>query len=105
MSLIEFLNQNGYIQIPLSRSGVGHFHTVGSINDRQIEVLIDTGAASTVFSFDLARQLNLPLEKLSMFGGIAGAAQLEVHQIHEARFRIGDYTESSRTFDNGFIAR
>ena len=31
-----------------------------------------------------------------MFGGIAGAAQLEVHQIHEARFRIGDITPKVR---------
>lgn len=86
MSLIEFLNQNGYVQIPLSRSGVGHFHTDGFLNDRQISVLIDTGAASTVFSFDVARQMNLPMTKLSIMGGGAGAAQLEIHQIHERVF-------------------
>lgn len=96
MSLVEFLNQNGYVQIPLSRSGVGHFHTVGSLNDHRIEVLIDTGAASTVFSFDLARQMNLPMTKLSVLGGGAGGAQLEVYQIHEARFLIGDVTPKVR---------
>ncbi|MDQ3712164.1 MAG: retroviral-like aspartic protease family protein [Acidobacteriota bacterium] len=96
MSLIEFLNQNGYVQIPLSRSGVGHFHTDGLLNDRQISVLIDTGASSTVFSFDLASQMNLPMAKLQMFGGVAGAAQLEIHQIHEARFLIGDVTPKVR---------
>ncbi len=96
MSLVEFLNQNGYVQIPLSRSGVGHFHTDGLLNDRQISVLIDTGASSTVFSFDLASQMNLPMAKLQMFGGVAGAAQLEIHQIHEARFLIGDVTPKVR---------
>lgn len=96
MSLVAFLNQNGYIQIPLTRSRVGHFHTVGSLNNRRIEVIIDTGAASTVFSFDLAQEMNLPMTKLSTMGGGAGAAQLEIHQIHEARFLIGDITPKVR---------
>jgi predicted aspartyl protease len=96
MSLAALLSQNGYVQIPLSRSGVGHFHTTGALNDRQVEVLIDTGAASTVFSFELARQMNLPMTKLSMFGGGAGAAKLEVHRIHEARFLIGGVTPKVR---------
>lgn len=92
MQLIEFLNHNGYTRIPLYRSGVGHFHTDGFLNERPVSVLIDTGAASTVFSFDLARELNLPLTKLSAFGGGAGAAKLEIHQIEEARFVIGDFS-------------
>ncbi len=96
MSLVTFLNQNGYIQIPLSRSGVGHFHAEGFLNDRSISVLIDTGAASTVFSLDLARDMNLPMTKLSMFGGGAGAAQLEIHQIQDARFAIGDISPKTR---------
>lgn len=90
MSLVEFLNQSGYIRILLYRSGVGHFHTNGLLNDRQISVLVDTGASNTVFSLDLALQMNLPVTKLSMFGGGAGAAQLEIHQIREAQFLLGD---------------
>lgn len=96
MSLIAFLKQNGYTQIPLSRSGVGHFHTDGTLNDRRISVLIDTGAASTVFSLDLARRMNLPTTKLPMFGGGAGAAQLDIYQINEASFLIGDISPKSR---------
>ncbi len=96
MLLVEFLNQTGYVRIPLTRSGVGHFHTAGSLNNRQIEVLIDTGAAGTVFSFDLAQQMNLPMTKLAMHGGGAGAAQMEIHQIHEARFLIGEVTPKVR---------
>lgn len=89
MSLVEFLNQNGYTRIELTKSGVGHFHTGGFLNDRPISVLIDTGASSTVFSFDVARELNLPMTKLAMSGGGAGAAKLDIHQIHEARFLVG----------------
>ncbi|MBD0328130.1 MAG: aspartyl protease family protein [Pyrinomonadaceae bacterium] len=96
MSLVAFLTQNGYIQIPLSRSGVGHFHTEGFLNGRPISVLIDTGAASTVFSIDLAWDMNLPMAKLSMLGGGAGAAQLEIHQIQDARFVMGGISPKVR---------
>jgi predicted aspartyl protease len=96
MSLVEFLNQNGYTQIPLTKSGVGHVHTDGLLNDRPISVLIDTGAASTVFSFDLAQELNLPMTKLAMSGGGAGAAKLDIHQIQQARFVIGNISPKIR---------
>ncbi|HVF51715.1 MAG TPA: retropepsin-like aspartic protease [Pyrinomonadaceae bacterium] len=96
MSLVEFLMQNGFARIPLSRSGVGHFHTEGRLNGRPVAVLIDTGAASSVFSFDVAREMGLPLTKLPMYGGGAGAAKLEIHQIQEAQFVIGDITPKAR---------
>src|SRR5205807_2649197 len=98
MSLVEFLNRTGYTQIPLSKSGVGHFHTEGLLNDRSISVLIDTGAASTIFSLDLAREMDLPMTKLSMLGGGAGAAQSELHQIQGARLLIGDISPKVRAF-------
>ena len=89
MTLVEFLEQNGYTRVPLSRSGIGHFHTEGTLNGRPISVLVDTGAGSTVFSLDIARELGLRLTKLEMWGGGAGAAQLDVYGIREARFRLG----------------
>ena len=89
MTLAEFLEQNGYTRVPLSRSGIGHFHTEGTLNGRPMSVLVDTGAGSTVFSLDIARELGLRLTKLEMRGGGAGAAELDVYGIREARFRLG----------------
>ena len=89
MTLAEFLEQNGYRRVPLSRSGIGHFHTDGTLNGRPMSVLVDTGAGSTVFSLDIARELGLTLTKLEMRGGGAGAAELDVYGIREARFRLG----------------
>lgn len=91
MSLVEFLEQNNYVRIPLFRNGVGHFHANGTLNDRPITVLVDTGASNTVFSFDLAKEMNLPLTKLLMQGGGAGTAQLDIHQIKAAHFVLGDF--------------
>ncbi len=89
MTLAEFLEQNGYTRVPLSKSGIGHFHTDGALNGRSLSVLVDTGAGGTVFSLDIARELGLRLSKLEMRGGGAGAAELDVYGIREARFRLG----------------
>ncbi len=98
MSLAAFLEYNGYTRIPLSKNGVGHFQTSGFLNERAISVLIDTGAASTIFSFDLGREMNLPMTKLSIFGGGAGSSQLEIHQFQDAHFSLGEVSPNLPTF-------
>jgi clan AA aspartic protease (TIGR02281 family) len=98
MTLVSFLREQGYRQIPLSRSGVGHFHTEGLLNDRPVSVLVDTGAGSTVFSLEIAREIGLSLTKLSIFGGGAGAARLDIYSIEGARFLIGDTAPQVQSF-------
>ena len=88
MSLSAFLSGSGYIQIPLSKNGMGHFQTNGLLNERAVSVLIDTGAANTVFSLAFVHDMKLPTTKLPIFGGGAGAAQLEIHEIQDARFGL-----------------
>jgi len=90
MTLSAFLVQEGFRQIALSRSGLGHFHTVGSLNGHPVAVLIDTGAASTVVSLARARELNLTLNKLAMKGGGAGGAQLDIFNLADATLSLGD---------------
>jgi hypothetical protein len=80
-TLAEFLVAAGYRRIALSRNGVGHFEAAGTLAGRPIRVLIDTGAASTVVSLSVARDLGLPLQSLGRKGGGAGGASLEVFQI------------------------
>jgi len=64
VQLSEFLAQAGYRRIPLQRSGVGHFHAPGSLRDRVVSVLVDTGAGCTLVSLALARELGLSLTLL-----------------------------------------
>ena len=90
MSLVEFLARDGYTRVHLSKSGIGHFHTDGALDGRAVSVLVDTGAGSTVFSLDIAREMGLGLTKLEMQGGGAGGAQLDVYRIREADFRLGE---------------
>ena len=46
--------------IEIARGPDGHYHWPGSINGRELEFLVDTGATGTAISAKLARELNLP---------------------------------------------
>lgn len=91
MTLSEFLIKKGYAQIHLSKNGVGHFQTDGFLNGRKISVLVDTGAASTVFSLDLISEMKLPTVKIDGFGGGVGATQLELYQLEDAIFALDNF--------------
>ena len=92
MTLTEFLLKEGYQQLALSRSGVGHLHAAGTLNDRPVSVLFDTGGASSVFSLEMARQMGLRLLKMPFQGGGAGNAQMDIYQAPDAVLRLGEIT-------------
>jgi predicted aspartyl protease len=96
MSLTGLLESEGFTRIELDRSGLGHFHTSGTLNGRELSIVIDTGAASTVFSFDIAREMGLTLNKLEMLGGGAGSARMEIHEIAGAEFRLSNVVPRTR---------
>ncbi len=54
----RFQLQGGVVEI--NRGPDGHYHWPGSINGRELEFLVDTGATGTAISAQLARELNLP---------------------------------------------
>ena len=65
MDLPTFLLDAGFRRVPLFRMGVGHFQIAGQLNGRDLAVLIDTAAASTVFSLKQAKKLGLTLRRAS----------------------------------------
>jgi hypothetical protein len=92
MHLSTFLKKRGYIQIPLYKSGVGHFHTEGLLNGHLISVLIDTGASNTIFSLELIKKINLGLVKLPMQGGGAGSSKMDVYQVQDPEFIVAGFS-------------
>ena len=88
MSLSSFLEREGYRRVPLARNGVGHFEASGTLAGRIIRVLVDTGAARTVVSLSLAREMGLEVVSLGRHGGGAGGTQLEIFQLQGAELDL-----------------
>ena len=85
MALSTFLREAGHQQVALTRSPIGHFHTGGTLNGRPVDVLLDTGAGSTVVSLAVAREHGITLNKLDLTGG----ANLEIHALVGAKLSLG----------------
>ncbi len=88
--LTDFLTARGYVRVPLTRSGVGHFHTSGTLNGRTVEVLVDTGAACTVVSLAVVQALGLHAEWLNGDAGGAGGP-LDQFRVDGADLRLGSF--------------
>jgi hypothetical protein len=88
--LTDFLTARGYQRVPLTRSGVGHFHTPGTLNGRPVEVLVDTGAACTVVSMSVVQALGLRSEWLNAEAGGAGGA-LDQFRVDGGDLRVGSF--------------
>lgn len=89
MTLTAYLTDQGYQRVPLTRSGVGHFHAEGTLNDRSVAVLIDTGAASTVVSLALAREIGTACNLVHNKGGGAGGVSLDIYHLPGATLQLG----------------
>jgi hypothetical protein len=96
IDLNQFLGQHGFRRVALTKNGVGHFQTVGTLAGRSVSVLVDTGAGATIVSLALARELELELEKLSTTGGGAGGVSLEIFEVQNATLELGDLTPRVR---------
>jgi predicted aspartyl protease len=88
--LPEFLKSAGYVQVSLTRSEVGHFHAKGRIRAREVSILVDTGASSTIVSLGLAYELNLTLSLHADRGGGAGSSAMEVYVIEGASLDLAE---------------
>jgi hypothetical protein len=90
MSLLAFLESQGYKRIPLTRNSAGHFETGGILAGRVVRVLIDTGAGATIVALPIAHELGLELISEGHTGGGAGGTNLETFKVKEVAFTL-DY--------------
>lgn len=86
--LTDFLTARGYVRVPLRRSGVGHFHTDGTLNGRPVEVMVDTGASVSCVAMSLVQALGLRSEWLNREAGGAGGA-LDQYVVEGAVLQLG----------------
>jgi len=79
LALAELLERYAFHRHPLSRNNVGHFQLVGQLGDRLLDILLDTGAASTVVDLGYCASQGIATRDTGRLGGGAGGATLPIH--------------------------
>jgi len=90
MSWTVFLEAAGFQRVPLSRTGVGHFEAAGSLNDRSVRILIDSGAANTVANLSRVLELGLRVELLVRRGAGIREGGLDLFKVDGGKLRLGN---------------
>jgi hypothetical protein len=83
-ALAELLERHGFRCHVLSRNSIGHLQLVGELHSRRLDILVDTGAASTVVDLAYCQSQAIPTRDTGHIGGGAGGATLAIHALDQA---------------------
>lgn len=81
--LAELLARHGFRRHKMSRSQVGHLHLDGQLGGEPVNILLDTGAASTIIDLSYCHSRQIPLRETGMLGGGAGGVNLPIYALGE----------------------
>jgi hypothetical protein len=80
-ALAELLAARGFRRHAMTRTPVGHLLLVGHLDGQAIDILVDTGAASTIIDLEHCRARGIPLRDTGRLGGGAGGVTLPIHAL------------------------
>lgn len=80
----------GGSQIVLTASSGGHFLTLGSINGRSVQFMVDTGATSVAMGADDARHMGIDFEKAPRLPGSTANGTVWMYRVKLRSVRIQD---------------
>jgi hypothetical protein len=87
-ALTEFLSQRGFRRHTLVRNQIGHLQLVGLLQNVPVDLLVDTGAASTVVELSYCRAKGIPTRDTGKLGGGAGGITLAIHALDGATLSL-----------------
>ena len=90
-ALAELLSQHGFRRHTLVRNQVGHLQLVGLLQNAPVDILLDTGAASTVVDLSYCRAKSISTRDTGRLGGGAGGISLAIHVLDGATLSLDDY--------------
>jgi aspartyl protease family protein len=82
------VTEDGVREVMLIRNRMGHYVSSGSINGREVEFLLDTGATGVAIPAQVAQQLSLPRGRSVMMNTANGPARS--WQTRLAEVKVGD---------------
>lgn len=77
-------------QIVLTASSGGHFLTLGSINGRSTQFMVDTGATAVALGPDDARSMGIDVDKAPRVAGSTANGTVWMHRVKLRSVRIQD---------------
>ena len=83
-ALAELLDHYGFRRHSLARNRLGHFQLAGQLGERPLDILLDTGAASTVVDLGYCSSQGIATRDTGRLGGGAGGATLPIHALDGA---------------------
>ena len=60
-AITELLSQHGFRRFLMSRTQVGHLRLLGHVDDRPIDIVLDTGASKTFVELNYCRSEGIPV--------------------------------------------
>lgn len=79
-AIAELLSQHGFHRFMMSRTKVGHLRLVGHLDDRRIDIVLDTGAASTVVDLNYCQSEEIAVMDTGQIGG--GGVEGRTHHLY-----------------------
>ena len=83
-ALAEMLARYAFHRHPLSRNNVGHLQLVGQLQNRPLDILVDTGTTSTVVDLGYCTSQGIATRDSGRLGGGAGGVTLLIHVLDHA---------------------
>ena len=88
--LSVFLKEHGFRRHALLQNKVGHFHIAGQLNEHPVDILLDTGAASTVVDLNFCKEKGISTHSTGKLGGGAGSVTMAIHVLDGAVLRLDE---------------
>lgn len=89
--LYDLLKQNNYRPAALTKTVVGHFEMMVSLNGTDTNFIVDTGAAKTVVDLAFARSMELEVQESTIQVCGLGSNRLVLYRIKSATLMVGEF--------------
>ena len=86
--LAELVSRHGFRRHALVRNQVGHLQLVGLLRNASVDILLDTGAASTVVDLSYCLAKGIPTRDTGELGGGAGGITLPIHALDDVTLSL-----------------
>jgi hypothetical protein len=92
-ALAELLSRHGFRRFTMTRSGVGHLLLAGHLDDRPLDIVLDTGAGKTFVELSYCRAERIAVTDTGMAGapsaGATSSTVSNVYTLGDVRLSLG----------------